>query len=311
MARCICNLWLVLVTGTILLRFATAQQTPTEGASQGSAPFGQQFGGQGPTPLPLPPEFRLNALQQAELDVVLDLWETKSAEVNTFHCPFERLEYNQAFGPGPNVPLFHNLGELSFEKPDKGSFQITEVRKWVPQPGQAGQFLKDPSAVGEHWVCDGKNIYEYRHQQKQLVVRPIPANLQGKAIMDGPLPFLFGAEAAKLKARYWLRLDENYGRENPDYVLVDALPRFQSDAANYSRVQVILDRHKMLPSAMQVHLPNRDRNVYTFDLEKAKVNSIWQQVKSWFAPPELRPGWQRVVEEMPLEQAAQPGAAPR
>ena len=64
------------------------------------------------------------------------------------------------------------------------------------------------NAIGEHWVCDGENVYEYRHDQKQLVVRPIPPAMQGQAIVDGPLPFLFGAEADKLKARYWMRAEQ-------------------------------------------------------------------------------------------------------
>ena len=68
-----------------------------------------------------------------------------------------------------------------------------------PQPAK-GDWVKQTDAIGEHWVCDGKSVFEYRHDQKQLVERPIPPQLQGKAIVDGPLPFLFGAEAAKLKA---------------------------------------------------------------------------------------------------------------
>ena len=58
-------------------------------------------------------------------------------------------------------------------------------------------------------MCDGKSVFEYRHQDKHLVERPIPKELQGQSIVDGPLPFLFGAEAAKLKARYWLRIAEH------------------------------------------------------------------------------------------------------
>ena len=63
--------------------------------------------------------------------------------------------------------------------------------------GGQGDWIVKKDAIGEHWVCDGQNVYEYRHDQKQLVVRPIPPAMQGKAIVDGPLPFLFGAEAAQ------------------------------------------------------------------------------------------------------------------
>ncbi|MEX2316946.1 MAG: hypothetical protein WD669_07330 [Pirellulales bacterium] len=268
----------------------------------------------------LPPEFQLNLIQETLLDTVLNKWQQESAKINMFRCQFERWEYNAAFGPGLTLPLFKNHGELSFAKPDKGSFQITKITKWQVNPapqGSAppavvqGNWVPDPKAVGEHWVCDGKNVYEYRHEQKQLVVRPIPRQLQGQAIADGPLPFLFGADAAKLKARYWLRIDEAHGQANPNEVKIEALPKYQADAVNYSKVQVILDTGRLLPVAMQVHLPNQDRNVYLFDLQNAKVNGLWEQIKALFAPPELRPGWKRVVEEVPLEQAARPQPARR
>ena len=128
-------------------------------------------------------------------------------------------------GPGNDLPLNKKKGDLSYHKPDKGSFQITEVRVWqatpVPAggapPAQAnGDWIVQPKAIGEHWVCDGENVYEYRHDQKQMVVRPIPPAMRGKAIVDGPLPFLFGADAAKLKARYFMRAEQP---QNPNEII--------------------------------------------------------------------------------------------
>jgi TIGR03009 family protein len=315
------NLRLVpaIAAGLLLISPSAAQQyqPPQPGAAQ-SPP---QARPQAPAtaapqpPLQLPAEFRLNDQQQLRLDLILDKWQIESAKVNRFRCQFERREFNRAFGPAEGVPLFRNQGELSFEKPDKGSFQITQINKWqfspVP-PGQpapqqrTGNWVPDPAAVGEHWVCDGKYVYEYRHDQKQLVVRPIPAELQGRGIVDGPLPFLFGAEAAKLKARYWLREDEDFAAKNPTELKILALPKFQADAANYSKVIVVLDKEKMLPSDMLVQFPNGDYNVYTFDLKNAKINDAWEQMKKWFSMPELLPGWKRVEEQMPTDQAAQP-----
>lgn len=265
--------------------------------------FGQP---QAPPAAQAPRGFQLNVLQQEYLDQVLDKWQQKTAQIETFRCPFVRWDYNQAFGPGPNSPLFVKQGEVSFERPDKGSFHITEVKKWDQN---ARTYVVDPQIVGERWVCDGQNIYEYRHQQKQLVVRPIPPELQGKAIVDGPLPFLFGAESAKLKQRYWLRVDDTQGivggqgETNPNEIWIEALPRHRADAANYTKVQLILDRNQWLPKAMQVHLPDGNRNSYQFDLTQASINSRWERFKQWFQPPEILPGWQRVVEEMPPQTA--------
>ncbi|MGD9636049.1 MAG: hypothetical protein AB7G28_18040 [Pirellulales bacterium] len=278
--------------------------------------------------LPPRPEFQLNALQQGYLDQVLNSWQEESAKVTIFQCPFERWEYNKAFGPGANIPLNKNKGELSYQKPDKGSFEITEVRVWQPKPpapgaapqGQAnGDWIVQKEAIGEHWVCDGDNVYEYSHRQKKLIVRPIPPQLRGKAIVDGPLPFLFGAEAAKLKVRYWLRAEQN--QQDPNSIFLSALPKWPQDKADYNQVDVMLDRTRMMPTAMQVVLPNDDRHVYMFDIANSKVNTYLQRFKSLFQAPTTPWGWERVVEAAPPDQApamspvgrqaAQPDAVPR
>jgi TIGR03009 family protein len=262
----------------------------------------------------VPPGFQLNAVQQAYLDQVLSSWQNESAKVSIFQCPFERWEYNLAFGPGKDIPLNKNKGELSYQKPDKGSFKIEEVRVWDPTKND---WVVKQDAIGEHWVCDGQNVYEYRSDQKQLVQRPIPPQLQGKAIVDGPLPFLFGAEAPKLKARYFLRADQP---QNPNELLITALPKFAPDAADYRQVDVILDRARMMPKAIQVHMPNGDRHVYMFDIANAKVNETLQKIMALFGAPSTPWGWKKVVEVMPADpasqipgrQAAQPdGATPR
>ena len=133
---------------------------------------------------------------------MLDTWEVQSGKVNTFKCEFERWEYNPAFGPGPDIPLNKNKGELSFRNPTKAASRSRKSnvdseppRRQASTPTQPakGDWVQQPDAIGEHWVCDGKSVFEYRHDEKQLVERPIPPQLQGKAIVDGPLPFLFGA----------------------------------------------------------------------------------------------------------------------
>jgi TIGR03009 family protein len=268
-------------------------------------------------PVQAPSGFALNALQQAALDQVLMAWQQQSAAVNTFKCDFERWEYNLVFGPDRDIPLNKNKGELSFGKPDKGSFRIIEINTWKETPPSAGQpapaekvgtWVPQPNAIGEHWVCDGKSVFEYRHNQKQLVERRIPPHLQGQAIVDGPLPFLFGADANKLKARYWMRVEQ---QPNQAQIWLVALPKFQAQAADFRAVEVILDRQRLLPTHMQVHLPNGDRHMYTFNIASATINSPLQKLQGFFQLPRLPLGWKRIVEQMPVEQAAQPGPVAR
>lgn len=306
--------WLALLTGSTA--FGQAQLGSPQALPQQAAPPAatqQPVVQQQPAAPQVPNGFQLNALQQAALNQALDTWQAESGKVQTFKCAFQRWEYNMAFGPrDKNIPLNKNRGELSYRKPDKGSFQITEINTFredpVPPGQQApavpkGNWVKQPEDIGEHWVCDGQSIYEYRTGQKQLVERPIPAELRGQGIVDGPLPFLFGAEAAKLKQRYWMRVEQ---QPNTNQIWLVARPRFQAQAADFSQVEVILNSRQMLPEAMQVTLPNGDRHMYVFEIANATVNGTFDGLKALFDAPRVPFGWKRVVENVPVAQVPPP-----
>ncbi|HEX5472513.1 MAG TPA: hypothetical protein VFW73_11530 [Lacipirellulaceae bacterium] len=268
----------------------------------------------------VPKDFQLNVLQQGELDQVLYAWQKASGQIITFQCDFQRWEYNVAFGPqNRDLPLNKNKGTLSYQKPDKGSFEITEINTFQlkpaapgAQPGvQQGDWVKQPDAIGDHWVCDGTAVYQYRPDLKQLVEHPIPPQFQGQGIVDGPLPFLFGADAAKLKQRYWMRIDHEPGQD-PNQIWLRAQPKFREQAADFKEVDVVLDRNKLLPLFMKVELPNGSHDVYIFDIEHADVNGLFNRVKAaLFSRPSIPHGWKLVVQDMPLQQAAQPVQPPR
>ncbi len=286
------------------VQYQPAQGQPVQQIQPGQVQPGQVQPGQGF----VPQGFQLNQVEQTYLDQVLDQWEKQSSQVSTFYCKFTRLAYDPVFGPGASQHKHEESGVVSYQKPDKGSFQIKKVKAW---DAAKQEYLENPNIIGEHWVCDGKSVFEYKNEQKLLVERPIPPNMQGKSIVDGPLPFLFGAEAAKLKARYWMRIDH---RSEENQIRLVAAPKRQSDAMNYRFVELMLDKQKMLPVAMQVHLPNQSRAVYTFDIAGAKVNNrinqLWNQM---FQTPRTPLGWKKVVEDPTTQQMAQPnqGAALR
>jgi hypothetical protein len=85
------------------------------------------------------------------------------------------------------------------------------------------------------------------------------------------------------------------------------LPKFQAQAADFSKVEVMLDRVRLLPSAMQVHMPDKSRHVYMFKMADATVNSKTPAVLDRsFARPSIWSGWKHVVEQPPMAQAANP-----
>ena len=244
--------------------------------------------------------FQLNPQQQKHLDQVLKYWEFKSTKVKTYQSVFTRWEYDPVFGPkNPKHPKTISTGVIRYAAPDKGQFRIETISHFkAPQhPGGQPTFVQ---VQGEHWVSDGKSIYEFNAKTKQLLETQLPPHLQGTAITDGPLPFLFGAKAQKLKQRYWIQ--EQAPPAGAKEYWLEAYPKTRRDAANFQRVEVILD-NEFLPTALQLYPPNFDkktnpsRTVYRFD--KRKVNNLVNQVQGFmnsFVRPRLPSGWTRHVE---------------
>jgi TIGR03009 family protein len=269
----------------------------------------QQPGQLAPPQVLIGPPFEITDVEQQFVDQILQMWESEGAKINTYNSRFERWEYDPIFGPGNDIPAIKSVGQLTYSKPDKGSFKIEEVHRYQPKTPGAAPTPQDwelqKTEVGEHWVCDGKAVYEYKHDKKQLVVQPLPPNLQGKSIVDGPLPFLFGAEAEKLKQRYWIRSRQS----DPATIWLEAYPRTQADAANYHHVEVMLQRKTMQPKAIQVHMPNnKSRAVYMFDQPtiNGKLDAIFGTL---FNAPRTPFGWKRVVQDAPTGPQVTPHAA--
>ena len=257
-----------------------------------------------------PAGFALGAIEQAFLDQVLGQWETQSGKIETFNCDFTQFVYDPVFGPGNDemgqpIAKSEGYGAVSFQKPDKGSFHVKELLTWDAAQKKR---VANSNLIGEHWVCDGEKVYEYRSKEKQLVETPIPPQMQGQNIADGPLPFLFGAKADTLKERYWLRVDP---RAPEGSIWLAAMPKRQQDAANYRLVELMLDSSKMLPSAMRVTAPDSSQTTYTFKLAEASINSrvtaFWNKL---FQAPGTPMGWTRVVEQPQMAPAAQAQAQP-
>lgn len=253
------------------------------------------------SPFPLTPQ------EQAQVDWVLRQWERHSAGVKTFECKFTRFVYDPIFHD-PKKPKFIEEGEIRYAAPDKGMFRVFQPRG-VTAPRE------------EHWICNGKSIFQYDFQKKQLVQYELPTELQGKAITRGPLPFLFGAKAGQLKERYFLRIARVVTPEEDDRqdeVWLDACPRFQTDAANMRSATLILTTSDvqtltdMQPFAVRIIMPNgQNETRYRFRNIKVNARSLLDPLRvfetNWLHAG-LPPGWTKISVEAPA-QAGRPGAS--
>jgi len=233
---------------------------------------------------PQQPAFpQLSPEQQAALDRLLAAWETRNASVTTWSCGFYKWEYN-AWSPadanGERLAFAESSGEIKYAAPDKGLFRVKESKQWNPE---TRRYEIRGGEAGEHWVCNGTSIYEFRHTDRQLRETKLPPEMRGKAISDGPLPFVFGAKADTLRKRYAMRIITPPGVA--DQVWLEALPRFQADAANFSKVELILQARDLMPFAIQIYKPGgQDRDVYQFDPKTSLIDKGLDLIRDFSRP---------------------------
>lgn len=254
---------------------------------------------------PFPP---LEPEHQKYLDDILKYWEKSSSAIQRYWCKFQRWEYDPVFGP-KDVHSTFSTGIIQYATPDKGLFKVEKILHYSPpkKEGDEPKYVAHEGDFGDHWVCDGQSVFKYDYPRKQLIESKLPPELKGKAIADGPLPFLFGAKADKIKARYWVRVITPSDAKG-EYWL-EAFPKYQSDAANFKKIEVIIDEADFLPKAIQVFLPGYDeranpvRSVFMF-ADRKKNNHILDPLGLFnknFARPTLPKGWEKIVVEHGLD----------
>jgi TIGR03009 family protein len=243
----------------------------------------------------LPAPFTLTPHEQRNVDWVLAKWEEQSAGVKTFQCRFRRFEIDPVFGEG-NQPQ-EDEGEIRYAAPDKGLFHVFQP-EGVRQPRE------------EYWICDGKSVFKYDYLKRQVLEHKLPPELHGKAITNGPLPFLFGAKADQLKSRYYLRLVKPSWAENPeDYAELEAYPRHQADAANFRSAALVLTLPDMQPFALRMIEPNGREVRYRFYNLKINAKNLLDPLglfeNNW-VNPSVPSGWTRTVARPPGAPSGRP-----
>lgn len=193
---------------------------------------------------PLPAPFVLDAAEEAELSALFAAWDRQHAGLATLSCRFIRWQYDPIFSNKVG-PSSIDEGSLKYAAPEKVAFRVT-------------------GGAPEHWTCDGKSVYGYDYQKRQLIQYDLPPQLRGRAIGHGPLPtpFVFAATSRQLRQRYYVRIVTP--ADDAKTVWLEFLPRFKRDAAIFQRAEMILEESKAQPLALQVHAPGGRRTVYAF-----------------------------------------------
>ncbi|MDO4571344.1 MAG: hypothetical protein Q4D38_13240 [Planctomycetia bacterium] len=223
----------------------------------------------GTTQRPLQAPWELTPQEQAQTDAVLSRWEQFSTGIKTFEADFTRILYVPSFERANQLDKRTEKGEVRYKAPDQGMFAVSSV-SGEPQ---------------EKWLCNGEFVFEYKFSQSQIDQHTLPPEMRGKAITQGPLPFLFGSTAEELKRRYFIRYTpapQNLARSGQ--VWIEACPKTAEDAAEFQRAEMIISyAPEVRPLAIKLHKTNREQHVYVFDMESMKVNKT-QILPSFFVP---------------------------
>jgi TIGR03009 family protein len=214
----------------------------------------------------------------ADLLKIMQDWEWHSAKIQTLNGKHTRIVYNLVFETERR-----SNGQFFYEQPDHGRIDMKGMepgRDAVSRRnGKSGQPYRIEADKQERWVCTGQEVMQINDTEKTYEIYPLPPNMQGQNIINGPLPFLFGMKVDEAKRRFNLTL---LGA-NDKLAKIEVIPRLQMDANNYKRAVIMLDLQTYLPSAVQLVDPaGALETVYVFsDLQpnhagiKATIANMW------------------------------------
>ncbi|SFI27885.1 hypothetical protein [Planctomicrobium piriforme] len=209
-----------------------------------------------------PAPMNANVGVSPEMEKILQTWEQKSGSVNRMKGDFTRFEYDKVFATAKCA-----IGRYWYESPDKGRMDFTPDNKVVATPPKTVvkgdvTFTLQPDDA-RTWICDGEKILDIDIVKKEYNQIKIPPQFQGKNISDGPLPFLFGMKADKLKDRYVLEMG---ALNNPAKIIhIVAYPKLPAEQREYRVAEVLLDPVEFLPQAVQLLDPTGNKQtVYMF-----------------------------------------------
>ncbi len=243
--------------------------------------------------------------QQAEVDPelwrVLEDWSATSATITRLKGEIQRRTYDLAFS-------VERLGQgyFYYESPDKGRLDVTpvDITQAMLQKRQAkgarvrrnpknGQPFALESDTEGKWICDGQNVIIMQVAEKTASVLALPPELQGRNIMNGPLPFLFGLPPQQALNRFHLKLHRSPTSTDP-IALLEAAPKQRKDAESWRAAQILLDTRTGLPVHVELTKPSgNEKVVYSFSnlTVNSRIDSWWKRFGRTPFKPNISRDW--------------------
>jgi TIGR03009 family protein len=253
----------------------------------------------------MPPPFKLTTDDEQKVDRLLARWEQWNAGVKTFDCRFKLWVYDGTFGR-PDQPKFVDCGTIKYAAPDHAIFRIDATEK-------DGKEVPIENARAQHWVFDGKSLFELNHAKSQLIERTLPEGVQGTKLVDGPLTFAFGvaglssvfgtppcpypftAKAKELKEQFYLR-ETTPAANQRDQVWLEAYPRSGRAVFPPKKLELIFRAGDMSPLAAKIVQAN-EKNYVVYSFFDIVVNGPPASSNEDPFHPAVPRGWQKTIAE--------------
>ncbi len=273
---------------SVLLTPLAQAQGPVQGAAQTQRPApgmqgqaqagGPQAQAGGPQAAGAP--FVLTPPEQAELEQLLAAWEQQSAGTKRLEANFRRWHFDLLAAPA-GVHATWAEGVIKYGAPDKGLFRVDQLKFFSGIVEGKPTYKSSEGQYGEHWVCNGQELLEFDRSKKECRIQQLPPELQGKEILESPLPFVFNLNAARINDRDWVRRIE----APADVYVIEAHPKRQVDRAQYKFVRVVIDAKTFLPRALILYGPNFDQvtspGYDQYEFTEVERNTIRQGMRDW------------------------------
>ncbi|MBL8848731.1 MAG: hypothetical protein JNG89_03565 [Planctomycetaceae bacterium] len=263
---------------------ARVQAAPPAGATQGRTPPAQ---GDAPQQQQRPERPAAELQMPAELEQLLVDWERESSKIKRLHGMIKRYTYDSVYSVEKRA-----IGEFWYQDPDQGriDFGPGDLKEAAAKKGANGQVFTVQAETAQQWICTGKQIFLIDVAAEMYDKIDIPAQQQGRNIMNGPLPFLFGMKAEQAKqrdhlslgSRHWpqgnvQKLPDGTERRSAPQFHVVAVPKLEVDAREWCRAEVQLDGRTFIPTAIRLINPQQSaETVYVLPLREMKANErVW------------------------------------
>jgi TIGR03009 family protein len=252
------NVWMILAlalaTWLAPVDWALGQQSGGA-AAQAPTPADQAAAGKART---APPRTNIDP-DGRKMQKLLELWAQQSTKLKSLDIQIDRTDDS-----GPAWGKDKYKGWAKFRSPNQACLVFQKV---ITDPKTNKETLEE----NERIICTGKEVWQYKNEEKKIFVYRLGLQERKRALQEGPLPFLFNFRAVDAKKRYRMTL---ISMDAKSYVIaVD--PLLQVDQECFSRAFIRLDAKFLLPTRVLLYDPT-GKSKKDFNLTSIKPNAAVQ-----------------------------------